>query len=172
MRRATIACCLASGVLALSASSAGAATLSPSSASFGNEAVGGVTAPKAFTLTPEVLDLLTLTITTTGDFQQTNDCPAALQFLSGPCTINVTFAPTASGVRTGTLNTTTLIVGGPTAALGGTGTRAGNASGNAAKCKKKGKKKKAKKGATAAKKKGKKKAKSCKRKKRKGKKKK
>jgi hypothetical protein len=143
------------------ASPAGAATLSPSSADFGTQTVGSVSAPKAFTLAPSVTDL-TLAVSTTGDFSQTNDCPAVLTLLSSSCTINVTFAPTAAGGRSGTLSTAALVVGGPSATLSGTGNQSG---GNGAtvgqKCKKK-KKGKGHKRAASSKKHKKKK---CKRKK-------
>lgn len=152
MRRAAIAVCLSAALLASTAGPTGAATLAPTSASFGNEPVGDVSVPKTFTVTADPVDaVLPLTVATTGDFKQTNNCPSTIGFLTTTsCTINATFAPTAGGARTGTLTTTSLVVGGPTAALAGTGTRSGNAS--ATKCKKKGKKK-AKKGAVAAKKK-------------------
>jgi hypothetical protein len=168
MRRAAIAIGLSVAMLGSTAASAGAATLSPSSAFFGNEAVGEVTKPKIFTLTAEPADaVLPLTIATTGDFKQTNNCPSTIGFLTASsCEINVIFAPKARGARTGTLSTTSLILGGPSAALAGTGTQ-GNPL-NAGKCKKKGKakarKKSAKKGAVVAKKKA-KKGKKCKSKK-------
>jgi hypothetical protein len=175
MHRVARVICLSLGLVVATSGSAGAATLAPTSANFGNQAVGSVSAPRAFTLTPDVVDLLPLTITTTGDFKQTNNCPAALQFLTGACTINVTFGPTAAGDRVGTLSTTTLVVGGPTAALRGTGgggtTQDGKGGIAGKKCKKKGKKKKGKgkKRAAAAKKKKGKKGKKCKKKKKKGK---
>jgi hypothetical protein len=165
MRRATIAVCLAVAVLASTAGSAAAATLSPTSANFGAEPIGGVSAAKSFTVTADLVDaVLPMTVATTGDFKQTNNCPASLGFLlTRSCTIQVSFSPTSSGTRAGTLSTTTLVVGGPSASLLGTGTQAGQTTagsgGNAAKCakKKKGKKgKKGKKRAVAAKKKGKK----------------
>jgi hypothetical protein len=163
-------------MLAWSSGTAGAATLAPSSNNFGSQAVGTVSAPKAFTVTaqPPLDVVLPLAVSTTGDFKQTNNCPATLGFLAtASCTVNVTFNPTAAGARTGTLSTTTLVVGGPTAALAGTGDNSGaGAGGNGNKCsKKKGKgKKKGKKRAAAAKKKG-KKGKKCGKKKKKGKKK-
>jgi hypothetical protein len=154
MRRAVLGVCLGGALLASTAGSAGAATLAPTSANFGTQAVGTVSAPRSFTLTPELLDLLTLRVSTTGDYIQTNNCPAVLQLLSGPCTINVRFAPTASGTRRGTLSTTTLLVGGPSASLSGVGSGSGSLR-TAGSCKRK-RKKKAKKGAVAAKKKSKK----------------
>jgi hypothetical protein len=170
MRRSAIAICVCAVTMAASAGSASAATIAPSTANFGNQGVGGTSAPRAFTLTPDLLDL-TLSISTTGDYRQTNNCPAILSILTGPCTINVTFAPTAAGNRSGTLSSTTLILGGPTAQLAGTGTAGpdggkGAGTRKAACKKKKGKKKRGKKGATAAKKKKGKKRKCGKRKKR------
>jgi hypothetical protein len=44
-------------------------------------------------------------IATTGDFTQTNDCPSALTAATS-CIVQVTFAPTAAGLRTGTLTIT------------------------------------------------------------------
>jgi hypothetical protein len=171
MRRIAITTCLAGLLLGVSSGPAGAATLSPTSANFGTQAVGSVSAPRSFTLTPDLLDLLPLTIATTGDFRQTNTCPAALQFVSGPCTINVTFAPRADGDRAGTLSTTTLVLGGPSATLRGTATQGGKGDGKqGVLCKAKGKKKKKGKGkkkrAAVSKKKGKKKkkGKGCKKK--------
>lgn len=178
MRRAPIAIGLSLALAAATTGSAGAATLAPTSADFGNQAVGSVSAPKTFTVTAGLLDLaLPLTVSTSGDFKQTNNCPATLGFLlTSSCTVNVTFGPTAQGDRAGTLSTTTLIVGGPSAALRGTGIQDGKGSGGTKACKKKGKKKKGKgkKRAAAAKKKKGKKGKKCrtKKKKKKGKKKK
>jgi hypothetical protein len=178
MRRMALGSCLAAALIAaVGSTSASAATLSPSSANFGSQTVGTTSAPRSFTLTPELLDLLTLTVATTGDFSQTNNCQAVLQLAAGPCTINVTFKPSATGNRSGTLSTTTPVLGGPSASLSGTGTDRSGGPGQgggqqAKKCKKKGKKKGTKKGkkrAAAAKKKGKKKGKKCKKGKKKGK---
>jgi len=142
MRRIALAMGLA-GLMAVGvSSSASAGTLAPTSADFGTQAVGTVSPQKAFTLTPSVTDL-TLDVKTTGDFRQTNNCPAVLTLLSPSCTINVTFAPTALGGRSGTLSTSAVVFGGPSAALSGTGSaQSGNSGANAAKCKKKGKHKK------------------------------
>jgi hypothetical protein len=69
-------------------------------------------------------------ITATGDFSQTNDCPQSLgKYVPGHdtpyCTITVTFTPTAAGTRTGTL----ILIDGDstslqTVQLSGTGTQA------------------------------------------------
>jgi len=165
MRRVWIGLSIAAALVGVSAGSAGAATLAPSSASFGDTAIGTVSAPKSFTVTAEAADsVLPLTVSTTGDFKQTNDCPSTLGFLlTQSCTIKVSFAPTTAGQRTGALSTTTLVVGGPSAALSGNGVGS-VASATKSKCKKA--KKKRKKHARAAKKNKKKKAKKCGKKKR------
>jgi hypothetical protein len=162
MMRKGVLAALAVGMLWGTTASAGAATLAPASGAFGSQEVGTTSAVKAFTLTAEVTDLnLGLAVGTTGDFKQTNDCPAVLVFLLTPsCTINVTFAPTATGTRTGALNTSSVLGAGPTAPLSGTGTSRsgsggpGSGGGAKKKCKKKGRKHE--KRAAAAKKKGKK----------------
>ena len=81
----------------------------------------GVTSPvKAVTLTNiQNRPLQILSVTTTGDFAQTNNCGTSVP-AGGHCTINVTFTPTASGPRTGaltviddaTLNTSTVALSG------------------------------------------------------------
>jgi hypothetical protein len=168
MRRIGTASCVAGMLLVFSSAPAGAATLAPISADFGTQPVGSVSSPRVFTLTPELLDILPLTVATTGQFKQTNTCGAVLQFVSGPCTISVTFAPTDVGNQFGSLTTTTLL-GGPSASLRGTATTGADKSKGEVKCKAAGKKKKKKgkkqRAATAAKKKKGKKKKGCKKKK-------
>jgi hypothetical protein len=165
MRRIAIVGCLSLAALAGSASTAAAATLTPSSATFGDQAAGTVSAPKTFTVTAEAPDtVLPLTVTTTGSFQQTNNCPATIGFLTtASCTVSVRFAPQSAGTKAGTLSTTTLVLGGPSASLLGTATP-GNAG---SKCKKAKKKKKGKKHSAASAKKHKKHKKKCKKKKKK-----
>ena len=162
MRRVWLGLSIAAALVGVSAGSAGAATLAPSSGSYGDVAIGTVSAPKSFTVTAELTDsVLPITVGTTGDFRQTNDCPATLGFLlTQSCTVKVSFAPSTSGLRTGTLSTTSLVVGGPSASLSGNGVGS-VASATKSKCKKA--KKKGKKHARAAKKK----AKKCGKKKRK-----
>ena len=61
-------------------------------------------------------------IAITGDFSQTNNCPSALVAASS-CLVQVTFAPTAGGVQTGTLTITDDQPGSPQVIqLSGTGT--------------------------------------------------
>ena len=44
-------------------------------------------------------------IVASGDFAQTNDCPATVA-PAGFCTLSVTFTPTAAGTRTGAVTIT------------------------------------------------------------------
>lgn len=72
---------------------------------FGDQAVGTTSAPQVITITATA-DSGTFTITsvtTSGDFAQTNDCTAPLT-VGTSCTISVTFTPTATGLRTGSLS--------------------------------------------------------------------
>ena len=79
------------------------AVLSPASLTFSAQLLGVSSAAQAETLTNTGNATLTVgTIQTTGDFAQVNNCPATLA-ASSSCTINVTFTPTASGARNGTL---------------------------------------------------------------------
>ncbi len=79
------------------------AAFSPTSLTFSAQLLGVSSAAQAETLTNTGNAALTVgTIQTTGDFAQVNNCPATLA-ASSSCTINVTFTPTASGTRNGTL---------------------------------------------------------------------
>jgi VCBS repeat protein/ASPM-SPD-2-Hydin domain-containing protein/centrosomal CEP192-like protein len=106
-------------------STAPALTLSPSSLTFGNQSVGTTSAPQAVTLSNTGNGGLSLTsIAASGDFAQTNNCGASVA-AGSHCTISVTFTPTASGTRTGTLAITDNATGSPhTASLTGSGTLA------------------------------------------------
>jgi hypothetical protein len=129
--RVVLVAALAVGLLGLNASPAAATqTITPSSWNFGTLSVGATSAPKSFTLTVACTpmgdtfpcyyqDSLAPVISATGDFTVVSqDCPASMS--GGPsdandsCTIVVTFAPTATGTRSGSLQT-----GGPSAALTG-----------------------------------------------------
>src|SRR5205085_481666 len=69
----------------------GTVTLSPSSLNFGNQTVGTTSASQAVTLTNNQSVSLSITsITTSGDYAQTNTCGTSLAANSS-CTINVTF---------------------------------------------------------------------------------
>jgi hypothetical protein len=82
------------------------ASWSPASLSYGNQLVGSASSSQGVTLTNNGDGPLTITaITTTGDFAQTNNCGSALN-PAASCTIAVTFTPSATGNRSGTLSLT------------------------------------------------------------------
>jgi hypothetical protein len=78
-------------------------SLAPVSLTFRGQPVGTSSAAQAAVLTNTGNATLNInSIQVTGDFSQTNNCPAALAPTSS-CTMNITFTPTASGIRNGTL---------------------------------------------------------------------
>jgi hypothetical protein len=123
-------------------------TLSPTSTDYGNRQVGTTSPAQAFTLrvrctlvifptTKCIEDTFSPSIRitsgqfglTSSQFAQTNNCPATMTGLATKpgvdpqkgetsCTINVTFTPTSTGPKVGTLRTGS---GGPTAGLSGNG---------------------------------------------------
>ncbi|HET8924381.1 MAG TPA: choice-of-anchor D domain-containing protein [Candidatus Acidoferrum sp.] len=98
--------------------------LYPPSLTFGNQPVSTTSAPQTVTLTNTGNSQLTITsITCSGDFVQTNNYSGVLM-PSASCTINVTFSPTTSGARTGTLTIVDSSPGSPqTVNLVGSGTQ-------------------------------------------------
>jgi hypothetical protein len=106
------------------ASSAGSLKLSPSSVSFPPQTVGVTSPPQTVLLSNTSSAAVTLTapISVSGDFFQTNNCgstPSVLE-VGQSCMITVTFTPTTSGSRTGTLSVTAN-TGAQSVALAGTG---------------------------------------------------
>ena len=100
--------------------------LAPGTLGFGSIAVG-TSQTKSVTITNHGPQFGIASITTSGDYAQTNNCPAALP--SGQaCTVNVTFRPKANGTRAGVLAVASKDAGfanslsGFTAALSGSGT--------------------------------------------------
>jgi hypothetical protein len=108
-------------------SSGGTVTLSPTSLNFGSVTVGQPSAPQPVTLTNNQAVSLTISsITTSGDYSQTNNCGSSLN-ANASCTINVVFTPTLTGTRTGTLTVNDNGPGSPqTASLTGVGTQGGS----------------------------------------------
>lgn len=77
--------------------------LTARSLSFGNQKVGTNSNPQTITVgNPAAAPLHLTSITTTGDFTRTDNCPPVLAS-GAQCTISVTFSPTMTGLRTGTL---------------------------------------------------------------------
>ena len=81
-------------------------SLSSTSLTFNNQALGSTSAPQTITMSNTGTAALTIAgITVTGDFAQLNTCGASLA-AGANCAINVTFTPTVAGSRTGSLTIT------------------------------------------------------------------
>jgi alpha-tubulin suppressor-like RCC1 family protein/Leucine-rich repeat (LRR) protein len=92
------------------------AGISPTSLSFGNMPVGSTSPGQAVTLANTGTAPLTIaSITTSGDFARTSNCPINPATLASGanCTIDVTFNPTVTGVRSGSLTITSNASGSP-----------------------------------------------------------
>jgi subtilase family serine protease len=117
----------ATSAFSLTVNSGAVASLSPQSLNFGGQGAGTVSVSQPVTLSDSgtaTLNIsgITITGTNSGDFTQTNTCTATLA-TGANCTINVTFKPTATGTRSGTLSITDDALGSPhTVAVAGTGT--------------------------------------------------
>jgi hypothetical protein len=96
--------------------------VTPSALTFSSQAVGTSSAAQTIAVTSSGSAALNLNnIQVTGGFAQTNNCPATLAPGSS-CTINVTFTPTASGIRSGALTINDGAQNSPqTVSLSGTG---------------------------------------------------
>jgi Abnormal spindle-like microcephaly-assoc'd, ASPM-SPD-2-Hydin/Cep192 domain 4/HYDIN/CFA65/VesB-like, Ig-like domain len=103
------------------------ATLSPTSLSFGNQTYGTTSPAQTVTLTNTGGVALTpTTVSATGDFAETDNCTGATLAANATCAIQVTFTPTATGTRTGTLTVDANVAGGQlTESLSGNGTSGG-----------------------------------------------
>jgi hypothetical protein len=105
-------------------------SLSPSSLSFGNEAVGVVSPSQTITLSNTGNAALSITgLALAGanpsDFAQSNNCGGSVA-AGGNCTISVTFTPAASGSFTASVSVADNASGSPqTVALSGTGANPG-----------------------------------------------
>src|SRR5207247_2214570 len=106
--------------------------ISPTGLDFGNQLLATTSAPMTVTLTNTGAAALTInSFAPSGDFAATSTgasaCPTSPATLAAGanCTINVTFTPTASGARTGTLSVTDNAGGSPQImTLSGNGTAA------------------------------------------------
>lgn len=100
--------------------------------SFGNQAVGTTSGPATaqfMNIGPVSLNITG--IVATGDFAHTNSCPSILA-TNGICALTVTFTPTTTGVRSGTITITDDAPGGvQTIVLTGSGTDSSSGSGPA-----------------------------------------
>jgi len=99
------------------------AGVSPTTLTFSNQNISTSSAAQAITLSNSGTASLSITtITTSGDFAQSNNCGTSVANGAPPCTIQVTFTPTASGARTGSLTIQDNAANSPqTVTLSGTG---------------------------------------------------
>jgi parallel beta-helix repeat protein len=85
----------------------------PASLSFAGTVVGASSSAKTVTVTNSGTSAAAVSgVSVTGDFSQTNTCSSVATGSS--CTVSVTFKPTASGARTGTLTVTSNANNSPT----------------------------------------------------------
>jgi hypothetical protein len=101
-------------------------TFKPIGVNFGDHKVGTHSSPVAFTFSNQgtvALNISSIVFggANPGDFSQTNNCPSSLA-AGGHCTIQVTFTPTAKGVRSADLQVFDDAIPSPQqAGVGGTG---------------------------------------------------
>src|SRR5262249_1301706 len=87
--------------------------LTPSRLTFGPQAVGTTSTAQQVRLTNPGTKALDITnIIPSGDFAQTNDCPASI-LPAGFCTLSVTLTPTVTGIRAGAVTITDNAPGSP-----------------------------------------------------------
>jgi hypothetical protein len=103
--------------------SATAVTVTPSSLTFGDVTVGDVSPAQTVTITNTGTQTLTFTgITAGGDFSSTDTCTSNVLNVGQSCSVSVTFSPTASGARVGSLSISDNAAGSPqSVVLSGTG---------------------------------------------------
>ncbi len=98
---------------------------SPTSLSFGTQNIGTASGPQAVTFTNNSnnSNLSVNGVGTSGDFSETDNCVSSSPLAVGAtCTVNVAFAPTATGSRVGYLNVQTNMMANPIGIqLNGTG---------------------------------------------------
>jgi len=98
---------------------------SPTSLVFGGQVINTTSPAQTVIMTNNGQTPLTVTnITTRGDFAETNTCPSTPFTLAvnASCAFQITFTPTSTGIRTGSLNITDNVAAGTSAiALTGTG---------------------------------------------------
>jgi hypothetical protein len=102
-------------------------SVSPSSLTFASQALNTTSAAQSVTVTDTGTAAASLaSVGITGDFAQSNNCGTSLA-VGASCTVSVTFTPTASGTRTGSLTINSNASNNPTTvALSGTGASGSN----------------------------------------------
>jgi hypothetical protein len=102
-------------------------TVAPTALNFGSVATGSTSSAQTVTVSNPTSSAASVSsISASGDFAETNNCGTSIA-AGGSCTVSVTFKPTATGTRTGTL---TVNAGGTTntVSLTGTGITSGGGS--------------------------------------------
>jgi hypothetical protein len=95
-------------------------SLAPASLTFAEQSVGSSSAAQPVTLSNTGSQILTLVLSVSANFTETDNCGSALA-AGANCTINVSFAPATSGTLTGTLSIADNAAGSPqTVGLSGT----------------------------------------------------
>jgi len=90
-------------VMKIGSDAASAVSMSPTAVQYGTLQVGSTSQPQAVVLRDMGSASLAISsITATGDFSETDNCATGLP-AAGSCTLSVTFAPTASGSRSGSV---------------------------------------------------------------------
>ena len=124
MRRARIAGGLSIALLVVAASSASAATISPTSLNFGSQRLNTTSVPQTFTLTKgseTTFSLAPILVDDSFSFLTSTNCPPVLTATTPSCTVTVRFHPHLPGPDHGTLYTYEGSSTAPTATLTGTG---------------------------------------------------
>src|SRR4030095_4290792 len=88
---------------ASAAAPASAIAIFPGALTFGSQTVSTSAPAQLVRVSNTGADPMTLTVTISGDFSQVTTCGTTLDS-GATCTIAVTFTPTATGARTGTLS--------------------------------------------------------------------
>ncbi len=101
-------------------------TITPASLTYSAQKLSTVSPPKPVTLTNQETQSETFSFITTGDFAATTNCPSGVIAAKSSCQLTVTFDPTATGPRNGSLTVThSAAVGSPlVVSLLGSGTTA------------------------------------------------
>jgi hypothetical protein len=102
------------------------ATLAPAALSFASQQVQTQSAAQTITVTNTgTIPMIVTQVSTSGDFSASNNCSTPVA-IGGSCTVQVTFTPTATGVRSGSLTIFLNVSGGQiTAPLTGNGVPGG-----------------------------------------------
>jgi hypothetical protein len=114
-------------VFAAAGGTSASLSATPTGLTFGSTTVGATSSGQSVTVHNAGTAAASVSsVTATGDFLQTNGCGSSIA-AGASCTVSVTFRPTASGGRTGTLTVVSTATNSPTTvSLSGTGQQPAN----------------------------------------------